>query len=122
VALVVRSWPRRRATRCTTDRNLKTRCNELAISLVLELPNPSEENLHDQSAIPRFTHRLEKNCLSLQILPTKELLPKSSTVGNASLITAQSSTKNHMGERTPEMPPTKSGDRCCIARKGHPHE
>jgi IS5 family transposase len=73
--------------------------------------------LPDESTILRFRHLLEQHKLAPQILQvvnellsTKELLLKSGTVVDATLIAAPSSTKNCNGKRDPEMHQTKKGN------------
>jgi IS5 family transposase len=85
-----------------------------------------EDNLPDESTIPRFRHLLEAHNLSLQILATvnatlaaKGLLLKSGTVVDATLIAAPSSTKNSSGERDPEMHQTKKGNQWHFGMKAH---
>ena len=85
-----------------------------------------EDRLPDESTILRFRHLLEAHNLSLQILATvnatlmaKGLLLKQGTVVDATLIAAPSSTKNHDGERDPEMHQTKKGNQWHFGMKAH---
>ena len=73
--------------------------------------------LPDESTILRFRHMLEQNDLGAQILAAvnaklidRELMLKTGTVVDATLIAALSSIKNDKGERDPEMHQTKKGN------------
>ena len=85
-----------------------------------------ENHLPDESTILRFRHLLEAHNLSMQILATvnatltaKGLLLKQGTVVDATLIAAPSSTKNHDGERDPQMHQTKKGNQWHFGMKAH---
>ena len=82
--------------------------------------------LPDETTILRFRHLLEKHQLAPQVLRTinegltsKGLLLKTGTLVDASLIAAPSSTKNHTGERDPEMHQTKKGNQWHFGMKAH---
>ena len=73
--------------------------------------------LPDESTISRFRHRLEKHELAEHILETvnqllteRGLLPKASTAVDATLMAAQTSTKNKDKTRDPEMHSSKKGN------------
>ena len=82
--------------------------------------------LPDESTILRFRHLLEVHDLSPKImaainatLAARGLLLKTGTVVDATLIAAQSSTKNKDGERDPEMHQTKKGNQWHFGMKAH---
>ncbi len=71
----------------------------------------------DETTILRFRHFLEKHELAPQVLGTIDaglaqhgLMPKTGTLVDATIIAAQSWTKNKSGERDPEMHQTKKGN------------
>jgi transposase, IS5 family len=85
-----------------------------------------DSRLPDESTILRFRHLLEKYKLADQILAVvndllrdKGLMLKAGTVVDATLICAPSSTKNHSGERDPEMHQTKKGNQWYFGMKAH---
>ena len=76
-----------------------------------------EDDVPDESTILRFRHLLEKHELTKAIfaevgslLEEKQLLVKSGTIVDATIIAAPSSTKNREGKRDPEMRQTKKGN------------
>ncbi|MFV0680681.1 IS5 family transposase [Ottowia sp.] len=82
--------------------------------------------LPDESTILRFRHLLEQHDLGQQILALvnaqlteRGLMLKQGTVIDATLISAPSSTKNHSGERDPEMHQTKKGNQWHFGMKTH---
>ena len=82
--------------------------------------------LPDESTILRFLHLLEKHKLAAEILVvvndllrTKGLMFKASTVVDATLIAAPSSTKNASGERDPEMRQSQKGNQWHFGMKAH---
>lgn len=82
--------------------------------------------LPDESTILRFRHLLEQHDLGQQILAAvnaqlteRGLMLKQGTVIDATLISAPSSTKNHSGERDPEMHQTKKGNQWHFGMKTH---
>ena len=82
--------------------------------------------LPDESTILRFRHLLEKHKLAAEILVvvndllrTKGLMFKASTVVDATLIAAPSSTKNASGERDPEMHQSQKGNQWHFGMKAH---
>jgi transposase, IS5 family len=84
------------------------------------------DRLPDETTILRFRRVLEKHRLAPQILATvnellqaKGLLLRAGTVVDASLIAAPSSTKNHSGERDPEMKQSKKGQQWYFGMKAH---
>lgn len=80
----------------------------------------------DESTILRFRHRLEEHKLVGQILVTvndlltaKGLLLKASTVVDATLIAAPTSTKNKDKKRDPDMHSSKKGNQWYFGMKIH---
>jgi IS5 family transposase len=88
--------------------------------------DPGMGRLPDESTILRFRDLLEENNLSFQLLATikvtlatKGLMLKTSTVVEATLIAAPSSTKNSPGDRDPVMHQTKKGNQWHFGMKAH---
>ena len=80
----------------------------------------------DETTILRFRHLLEEHILSIQLLATinatliaKDLMLKTVTVVDATLIAAPSSTKNSTGERDPKMHQIKKGNQWSFGMKAH---
>jgi len=88
--------------------------------------DPGISRLPDESIILRFRHLLEENNLSIQLLAkinatliAKDLMLKTGTVVDATLIAAPSSTKNSSGERDPQLRQTKKGNQWHFGMKAH---
>ena len=86
----------------------------------------STTRLPDESTILRFRHLLEKHNLADRILALindmlrdKGLMLRESTVVDATLIAAPSSTKNSSGKRDPQMHQTKNGNQWYFGMKEH---
>jgi transposase, IS5 family len=82
--------------------------------------------LLDESTILRSRHLLETHGLPVQmlalfneILREKDLMLKSGSALDATLISAPSSTKNGSGKRDPEVHPTKKGKQWYFWMKAH---
>ena len=80
----------------------------------------------DETTILRFRHLLERHRLAEQLfaevralLQEKQLLLKSGTIVDATIIAAPPSTKNAAGERDPEMKQTRKGRQWHFGMKLH---
>jgi IS5 family transposase len=80
----------------------------------------------DETTILRFRHLLEQHRLTEQLfaavralLEEKQLLLKSGTIVDATIIAAPPSTKNAAGERDPEMKQTRKGQQWHFGMKVH---
>jgi IS5 family transposase len=85
-----------------------------------------EDRVPDESTILRFRHLLEKHDLTEAIfaevrslLEEKDLLLKTGTIMDATIISAPSSTKNREQKRDPEMRQTKKGNTWFFGMKVH---
>jgi IS5 family transposase len=84
-----------------------------------------DEPIPDETTILNSLHLLEANDLAEDILATvnkhlaKGLLLKKSSIVDATIIAAPSSTKNKEGERNPEMHRTKKGNQWHFGMKAH---
>lgn len=88
--------------------------------------NAFEDVISDESTILRFRHLLEHNELAVAlfaevnaVLSEKGLSMKRSSVVDATLIAAPSSTKNQDKKRDPEMSQTKKGNQWHFGMKAH---
>ncbi len=86
----------------------------------------SRESAPDATTLLKFRRLLEENKLTERIfaaintlLAVKGLILKVSTVVDATIIAAPSSTKNQSGERDPEMHQTKKGNQWHFGMKAH---
>jgi transposase, IS5 family len=86
----------------------------------------AEDKIPDETTICRFRHLLEKHNLTAaifaevrELLEKKNLLLKSGTIVDATIIAAPSSTKNAEGERDPEMHQTRKGKHWHFGMKVH---
>lgn len=86
----------------------------------------AEDEVPDETTILRFRHLLEKHDLAEAIfhevntlLAEKNLLMKSGTIVDATIIAAPSSTKNATKSRDPEMRQTKKGNNWHFGMKVH---
>jgi IS5 family transposase len=84
------------------------------------------DRIPDEATILTFRYLLEKHGLGEQgfetveaILAVRSLTMRQSTIVNATLIAAPSSTKNKEGKRDPEMHQTKKGNRWYFGMKVH---
>lgn len=85
-----------------------------------------EDDVPDESTILRFRHLLEKHDLTKaifaevrELLEERQLLVKSGTIVDATIISAPSSTKNREGKRDPEMRQTRKGNTWFFGMKVH---
>lgn len=85
-----------------------------------------EDRVPDETTILRFRHLLERHELTEAIfgqirslLEEKQLLLKSGTIVDATIIHAPSSTKNASGKRDPEMKQTRKGKAWYFGMKIH---
>jgi len=74
-------------------------------------------NVPDETTILNFRHLLERNQLAVclldevnAMLTERGLLLRHGTIGNVTIVSGASSTKNESGERDPEMQQTKKGN------------
>jgi transposase, IS5 family len=86
----------------------------------------AEDAVPDESTILRFRHLLERHHLTQQIfalvrglLEQKQLLVKSGTIVDATIIEAPPSTKNQQKARDPEMRQSKKGKNWHFGMKAH---
>jgi IS5 family transposase len=86
----------------------------------------AEDTIPDESTILRFRHLLEEKKLTAAIftevrslLEEKQLLLKSGTIVDATIVSAPSSTKNAAQERDPEMHQTKKNKQWYFGMKVH---
>ena len=80
----------------------------------------------DETTICKFRHLLEQHGLTEQlfelsrdILEKRDLLVKTGTIVDATIISAPSSTKNQAKQRDPEMKSTKKGNQWYFGMKAH---